>query len=327
MINIILNRTVLITEPVSKEVVDKLIACGFTIKRGSGLGEGEIINDLSGCEAVIIRAAKITRRIIEESPSLRIIAKHGSGLDSIDLEAAFDHKITVINSPGFNSISVAEHTIGLVIACAHSLLKNNKEYEKGNYYDKDISGISEISGKTIGLVGYGNVSKKVAEMASNGFSMKVLVYDPYIDILQSNPNILLCESIETLISSSDFISLHVPATNNTYHMVDKFFISKMKKTAFLINTSRGSVVDNDALVDALKHKKIAGAGLDVTEPEPLPQNHYLLNDLNVIVTPHSAASSREAMLRMGESVVNDLVLYFMNKKPIHIVSNLFFKRF
>ena len=300
---------VLISEKICDEAIQYLLSHGIEIKYGEGTDEKSLIKDIDDCDAVIVRLIAISKKVIDAAPKLRIIAKHGVGYDSIDTEYANQKGIVVINTPGANSQSVAEHTVGLILACAHQIVNGHTLYRDGFFASKDSLRVEEISGKTIGLIGCGRIAKKVANILNGGFAMNVLGYDPFVDSSQKQKNINYVDSLDYLLAQSDFVSLHIPLTNETRHMVNSVFLKKMKKSAFIINTSRGELIDNDALLNGINEHFIAGAGLDVTYPEPL-DSKLLFDNSNIIITPHLGASSKESMLRMGLETAKNIVSYF-----------------
>lgn len=268
---------------------------GYEVKYGRGTDAATLIEDLQDCDGVIPRLAVMSDEVIAACPRLKVIGRHGSGVDTIDLESCRRHGVRVINSAGSNATAVAEHTILLILACARNLNRLLRMYAGGHFSEcRRDNRATEISGKTLGLLGYGHIGAKVAQMAHFGFGMRVLIYDPFI--APENIPTWSCQisDRDQLLRQSDFISIHLPANQHTNGSVGARELALMKSTCCLINTSRGTIVDTAALTEALKAGQIAGAGLDVSEPEPLDPAHELFCLHNVLLTPHIAGSTAEA---------------------------------
>ena len=301
-----MSGTVLISETMAQEAEDYLKAHGYEVKHGRGIEEQVLIEDLQGCQAVIVRVAKITARVFEHCPELRVVAKHGVGVDNIDLEAAKRHGCRVVYTPHANANSVAEHTMALIIACAKNLLYMAQGYRTIGYQVKNTGRACELRGKTLGLLGYGKIGSAVAQMAAKGFGMEIQIYDPYIRPDMDMGDVTVLKSREELFRNADFISIHMPALETTIKSVGAQEFEWMKPTAYLINTARGSIVDETALIRALEEGQIGGAGLDVSDPEPESPDSKLFQMDNVIITPHVAASTQEALLRMAEGAAQGI---------------------
>ncbi len=285
---------------------------GFEIERREKVDA----DGLKGFEAIVVGVQRITREMLLNS-SVKIIAKHGVGVDNIDLEAATELGIPVTVTPNANAVSVAELTIGFIFALSKKLIDlHNNLYQKRQF----VSNVGlELHGKILGIVGFGSIGKEVAKRALC-LGMRVLVYDPYVE--ESNLRELGIEKMELdeLLRQSDFVSLHVPLNESTRHLIDREKISLMKRTAYLINTARGGVVDEKALAEALKSGQIAGAALDVFDVEPLPADSPFFDCPNVIMTPHVGAHTYEAILRMNMMAAESIVDFFNGKIPKHVVN-------
>jgi len=285
---------------------------GFEIERREKVDA----DGLKGFEAIVVGVQRITREMLQNS-SVKIIAKHGVGVDNIDLEAATELGIPVTVTPNANAVSVAELTIGFIFALSKKLIDlHNNLYQKRQF----VSNVGlELHGKILGIVGFGSIGKEVAKRALC-LGMRVLVYDPYVE--ESNLRELGIEKMELdeLLRQSDFVSLHVPLNESTRHLIDREKISLMKRTAYLINTARGGVVDEKALAEALKSGQIAGAALDVFDVEPLPADSPFFDCPNVIMTPHVGAHTYEAILRMNMMAAESIVDFFNGKIPKHVVN-------
>ena len=288
---------------------------GYELYFGCGIDEKTLIEDLQDCDALLARNEYITRHVIESAPKLKVIAKHGVGLDKIDLEAAKDCGVWVTNGPNSNTVAVAEHTMLLILACAKKLVFFDAAVRSGNYEIRNQVKGMDLEGKTVGLIGLGKIGMQVAKKCHNGFEMKVIGYDPYIKKEQIPDFVACCERLEDVVRTADFVSLHLPATADNKGFFDKHFFSMMKPGAYFINAARGSLVNEDDLYAACKAETIAGAGLDVFAAEPFNPDSPLFTLPNVTLTPHNAALTLETTDRMGLHAAQGIDEVFSGKMP------------
>lgn len=246
-------------------------------------------------------------------------ARHGIGVDNIDIEAAAERGIFVTNVPESNINSVAEHTVGMMITLAHHIQKADKEIRKGRYEVRHQFIGTELAGKTLGLIGFGRIGRLVAKKCAGGMDMKVLVYDPYVKEIDME-GVTWVDSVDAILTQSDFVSLHLPYLPELHHFINKEALEKMKPTAYLLNCARGGLVDEQALYQAIKSGEIAGAGLDVFEEEPAPVQHILWELDQVIVTPHMAAHTEEAMIRMAVGAADEIIAVLKGQGPTNCVN-------
>lgn len=307
--------TVLVPKGIHPAGTQWLDEHGMTLKWMSGTDEASIVRDIASCDAVLARTHAFTRTVIEAAPKLKIIARHGVGVDNIDLDACEARGIIVCNAPMSNANAVAEHTIALLLACAHQLMVVNREFLAGHYGIRDEALGTDVEQKALGLIGCGRIGRLVAQKAMHGLEMQVLCYDPFLSQQQMPEGVHKCETMEEVFAQADFVSLHLPVTAQTRGCIDARVLSHMKPTAYLINCARGEVVDQQALYEALKKGRIAGAGLDVFEQEP-PGMIPLLYLENVIATPHSAAQTREAGMRMSLHAAQEIVRVYQGQAPL-----------
>jgi len=307
-------------EATDREGIQILRAVG-EIKVASDTSEESLIGEAEDADALIVRSAKITRRIIEGARKLRAIASLRVGVDNIDVKAATERGVFVINPPGANADSVADHTFALILVLARNLLRLDSELRCGNWSVRDmmLPYNIELQGKTLGVIGFGAIGRRVSTRAK-AFQMKIVAYDPYIPKERFDAEDVEMVDLETLLSRSDVVTIHIPLTEETYHMISEKELRLMKRTAFLINTSRGGIVDDETLVRALQEGWIAGAGLDVFEREPIPLGSPLLELRNVVVTPHSAALAREARARTMVTLAQDIVRTLSGEAPQNLVN-------
>lgn len=269
----------------------------------TGLSPEQLVEEVPGYDAIVIRSGtRITREVVEAG-GLKAVGRAGVGLDNVDLQACRENDVEVFNSPEASTISVAEHAIGLMISLLRNIPRGEATLRKGLWERKKLGG-SELYGKTLGVVGFGRIGREVAVRA-RAFGMNVIVADPAITSEDAREyNAQLVES-ERLFRESDVITLHVPSIPATKNMVDSQMLSLMKDSAVLVNTARGAVVDEQALVKHLQQGAIKGAALDVYQNEP-PEGSPLLELENVVLTPHLAASTEEAQINAGTVVVEKI---------------------
>ncbi len=270
--------------------------------------------------AVITRAEKMTRSVIEAARNLKVIGQQGVGVDNIDLNAATQSGVMVLNAPTANTVSVAEHTVMLILALFRRTIEADQAVRRGDYKERDQYLPSELNGKTVFVVGFGRSGRETARRLRLGFNMRVLVY-------QRGPSAekILAEGAEPVpleegFANADVVTLHIPHVPATTHFVSKALLNLMKPTAYLINTARGPVVDKAAVVDALKNGHIAGAGFDVFDPEPPAKDDPLTQLPNVIVSPHLAGDAIEARDRLSELIASQVLSAIGGNLPEHIVN-------
>ncbi len=302
-----MNQSVLICDQVAPILNDILQKNGLKISYEPEITAEQIKEKIGNFDIVIIRSrTKITKEMIDKAPKCKLIARVGVGLDNIDVDAATAKGIRVINAVEGAMNAVAELVLGLMLSLAREIPRADREIRNGRWLKKDLMGI-ELSGKYLGIVGLGNIGKKLARHA-RALNMNIIGYDviPIPDDFIREVGLIKAD-IDTLLSSADFISFHVPLTEITHHLVNREKLSKMKKTAYIINTSRGEIIDEDALYDALKEGKIAGAALDVFEKEPAVGNK-LASLPNVICTPHIGSQTKEAQALAANVIAEKIIM-------------------
>jgi D-3-phosphoglycerate dehydrogenase / 2-oxoglutarate reductase len=257
----------------------------------------ELVRDVTG---IILRATtQINAKIIRNAPLLKIIARTGVGIDNVDVKTASENGIFVCNFPGMNNVTVAEHTVAMILALSKQVVHMHHSVKTGNWNERFSEQQMEVEGKIIGIIGMGHIGYLVAKMCHFGFGMKILAYDPYALHNIKDDYILFAERIEDLFKESDFVTIHVPGIPETKGIVSREMLELMKQTAYLVNTSRGATVDESALIEILRNKKIRGAALDVFLYEPLSvQSPFQALD-NVILSPHCAGSTLESNVRIA----------------------------
>jgi len=296
---------VLVADPIEESAVAKLEAAGLEVVTRNHDTDGPIEEQIKGFDCVVVRSAtKITKEVIDASDKLKLVVRAGVGLDNVDKAAAEAKGVVVQNTPEAPTVSVAEMVFSLMFSLARNITQADSSMKDERWEKKKLQG-TELWNKTIGIVGFGRIGQEVAKRAK-AFDMDVLAYD-VIDIDEACKEVGAKRSdINTIIEQADYISLHVPLLPQTKGMIGEKELKTMKKTAYLINTSRGGVVNEKALLDALNNGEIAGAALDVFENEP-PVDWQLIKHPRLVATPHLASSTEEAQVRVGDLTVQKVI--------------------
>jgi D-3-phosphoglycerate dehydrogenase len=297
---------VLVCDPIHEDGVTILKQAGFEVDVKPNISAQELKEIVSNYDVLVVRSrTKVTREIIQSGKHLKAIGRAGAGLDNVDAEAAKKEGITVLNTPEAPAQAVAELTIGLMLSLARNIPLANQTMKEGKWIKKELEGW-QLKDKTLGVIGLGNIGEKVAKIAK-ALGMRVLITKrtpPPPEILKELEAKFV--SLKELLQRSDIVTIHVPLTPQTRHMIDAKEIQAMKDGAFLINTSRGAIVDEKALLDALKSGKLGGAALDVYEVEP-PTDFSLVRLPNVVATPHIGAQTIEAQRTAAVMIAEKLI--------------------
>jgi len=301
-----LNQSVLICDQVSSTLKDILEKNGLKVTYEPEITPEQIAEKIGNFEVVVVRSrTKMTRELIAKADKCKIIARVGIGLDNIDQDAAKEKNIRVINAVEGAITAVAELVIGLMISMAREIPRADREIRNGNWIKKELMG-SELKGKYLGIVGLGNIGKRLGRLA-RALNMNIIGYDVVpIDDEFSKEVGLMKADLDTLLSSADYVSFHVPLLDSTRHMINAEKLKMMKNTARIINTSRGGVIDEEALYNSLKDGSLAGAALDVFEVEPATENK-LITLPNFIATPHTGAQTKEAQLLAANIIAEKII--------------------
>jgi D-3-phosphoglycerate dehydrogenase len=270
-------------------------------------------------EGIILRTtSSVTRDVIAAAPKLKIISRTGAGVDNVDVSAATARGILVCNLPAVNNLSVAEHTIAMILSLAKDLSAMDRAVRGGAWKERNAGRAVELEGKTLGVVGMGNIGSLVARKCRLGLGMKILAYDPCTADKFGGGDYEFVPGPEKLFAEADFVTLHCPNTPETKGMISRRLLFSMKNSAWIINCARGGIVDEAALFDALREKRIAGAALDVFSVEPPPLDDGLLKLENVILSPHSAALTQEAAIRMSTEAAAAVADFFSGLRPKYV---------
>ncbi|GBD23646.1 D-3-phosphoglycerate dehydrogenase [bacterium HR29] len=296
---------ILVADPIAAEGIELLRSVG-TVEVRTGLREDELAAIIPDFAALVVRSeTKVTRRIIEAGRNLVVIGRAGVGVDNIDLEAATERGVIVVNAPQGNTIAAAEHTIALLLALARHIPAADASMHEGRWERSRFIG-TEVRGKVLGIVGLGKIGTEVARRAI-ALEMRVLAYDPYVPVERAEQLGVQSVDFDTLLRESDFISLHAPMTQQTQGLIGAAELARMKPGVRIINVARGGIVDEAALAEALRDGRVAGAAVDVFTQEPPPPDHPLRHAPNAILTPHLGASTAEAQERVALDVAEQIV--------------------
>jgi D-3-phosphoglycerate dehydrogenase len=303
-------------DPRLKTELEALVGEVIYNPTGKPLKSPEVAALLPGIDGYIAGVDAVDRAALEHADRLRVISRYGVGVDSVDLQAARERGIVVTNTPGANSVSVAELTVGLMLSLARQIPEGAAALRQGQW--PRLAGIS-LEGKTIGIVGLGAIGKELARRL-RGFDCRIIAYDPFPDRAFAEANEVELLSLDDLLMQSDFVSLHLPLLPETNGVVNRDFLAKVKKGAFLVNTARGEIVDESAIMEALQSGKLRGAALDVFAPEPPSPDNPLLAMKQVISTPHLASQTDSATNRMGWMAMRDCLAVLRGEPPANRVA-------
>ena len=311
-----MKEKVYVSEPIHERGY-AILEKDLEVVRGNDLSR--ISEEAKGCSAILVRSAVVTAEIMDAVPTLRVIAKHGMGVDNIDVKHATEKGILVVNAPLSNLNSVAEHIVMLVLSLAKrtplmDCLTKSGEFKKRTAYVN-----RELKGATLGMIGFGRIPRLTARRLG-GFDMRLIAYDPFLPADAGKEFGVTMVSEDEVLAQSDFVVVHTQLNESTRHLMNGEKFSKMKPDAYFINACRGPVVDTQALVSALKSGKIAGAGLDVFDPEPPMPGDPLFAMDNVVLSPHNAALTDGALVRMAEDSAQGIADYLNGLRPAYPVN-------
>ena len=271
-------------------------------------------------DAALVRLFQVGADDIRNARRLKVIGKHGVGVDNIDCEAATSGGLPVVYTPGSNGRTVAEHAMALMLALSRQIYPSSHAIRSGTMEDRNRFQGVELAGKNLGLIGLGRIGSRVAGIASGGFGMKVRAYDPFLPAGSTTGAAVLEDSLTALLGWADFISLHVPLSDETHHLIDQERLKLMKPGCRLVNTSRGPVIDESALARALREGRLAGAALDVFEEEPLSADHPLCGTPNTLLTPHISGLTDSALERASLMAAQGILDVLQGRRPEHVAN-------
>jgi D-3-phosphoglycerate dehydrogenase len=311
---------VLVSDDLSKAAVEILSQAGFTVDVRTGLPAAQLAEIIGAYHGLAVRSAtKVTADLLSHASNLKIVGRAGVGVDNIDVKAATERKVQVINTPSGNAIAAAELAIAYLFALARKIPQATASMKKGEWEKKKFMGV-EITGKTLGVIGLGSIGQRVAERAL-GLKMRVLAHDPVWPVGAAAPTGVDLASFDDVIGRADFVTLHLPFLPSTQNLFSTATFAKMKKGAYFINCARGGIVDETALYEALKSGHLGGAAIDVFEKEPCgPLPLFELD--NVLASPHVGASTKEAQDKVAVELAEVFVDYFKGGKVRNAVNKL-----
>ena len=305
---------VLVPQPIAVEGIELILGSGLEVVEPPTWDVETLGEHIGACRGVLLRNALMTRKLLERAPDLEVIARHGVGLDNIDLKYCAERGVVVTYTPEANATAVAEHTLGMIVAVTRNLLVGDEEIRKGHFDARDRLYGMELEGKTLGVVGLGRIGRLVARKAASGLDMKLVGHDPYLP-KRDLPEYMRKMELDDLLATSDVVTLHLPLTAETRNLLGEDRIFRMKDGAYLVNCARGGIVDEGALEEALRLGKLSGAALDVFADEPTGQDHPLWDFKNVVVTPHMAAFTEESIVRMAVHAAEGVISVARGEPP------------
>jgi D-3-phosphoglycerate dehydrogenase len=309
-------KKVLVNEKVSSDALDILKKAGEVVYMPSGDHDEfkKLVKDVTA--VMLDTTIKFTPELMDLAPDLKVISRTGTGVDNVDIEAATKRGIMVLHTPDANTVTVAEHTVAMIGAVTKHLLFLDAETRQGRFKTaRRLYLPIDLDGKTLGVIGYGRIGKQVAKKCMAAFNMKVIIYDPFIEDKVIAPGVERYQNEEDVYKEADIVSLHVPLTDLTRKHVNEKLLSLMKPSAYLINTARGSMVDENYLVKMLNEGRLAGAAFDVLTNEPPLENEEFLKNPKTIISPHSAALSNECTVRVACEAASGIVDFLEGRKP------------
>jgi D-3-phosphoglycerate dehydrogenase len=309
-------KKVIVNEKVSPDALNILKKAAEVVYIPSGDHEEikKALKDITGI--MLDTTIKFTGELMDSAQDLKVISRTGTGVDNVDVPAATERGILVLHTPDANSVTVAEHTVALIGALTKYLLFLDSETREGKFkvarrYYLPV----DLDGKTLGIIGYGRIGKRVAKKCMAAFNMKVIIYDPYISDDVIDPGVIRYSDETKVYKEADIVSLHVPMTDETRNHVGEKLLSLMKPSAFLVNTARGMIVDEAYVCKMIDEGRLAGAGFDVLANEPPVEGELFLNNPRTIVSPHSAALTKECTVRVACEAAQGIVDYLEGRMP------------
>jgi len=314
-----MNYKILVTDPLNEAGLKSLTATNnMTVEVNTKLSESELFEQIKDADALLVRSqTQVTRRLIEQAPNLKIIGRAGVGVDNIDLDAATENGILVVNAPGGNTNSAAEHTMAMLMSLARNIPQAYASLQNHEWDRKKYMGV-EVKGKTLGVIGFGKIGAEVAHRAK-GQRMEVIAYDPFMTEEKADKLGIKAGSIDDILECADFITVHTPLIKQTKHLLNREAFAKMKDGVRILNCARGGIIEEAALLEALESGKVAGAALDVFEEEP-PFDSPLLKLPQVIATPHLGGSTIEAQENVATDISQDVMKFFNGDAVEHPVN-------
>ncbi len=309
-------KKVLVNEKVSPDALNILKKAGEVVYMPSGDHEEfkRLVRDVTA--VMLDTTIKFTPELMDLAPDLKVISRTGTGVDNVDIDAATQRGIMVLHTPDANTVTVAEHTVALIGAATKHLLFLDGETRKGKFKTaRRLYLPIDLDGKTLGIIGYGRIGKQVAKKCMGAFNMKVLIYDPYIDDSVVAPGVVRCSDEKQVYREADVVTVHVPMTSETRNHIGEKLLSLMKPSAYIINTARGNIIDEQYVSKMLDENRLAGAAFDVLANEPPVEGELFLGNPKTIVSPHTAALTTECTVRVACEAASGIVDFLEGRKP------------
>jgi D-3-phosphoglycerate dehydrogenase / 2-oxoglutarate reductase len=310
---------ILVADPIAADGVDRLRAAG-DVDVETGLTPEQLIARIPGYDALVVRSeTKVTADVLAAATRLRVVGRAGVGVDNIDIDAATQHGVLVLNAPTGNTIAAAEHAVAMMLALARNIPAADASLRAGRWERSRMMGV-ELRDRTLGVLGLGKIGFEVARIAGEGLRMRVLAHDPLVTHDRAEQAGAELVDMDTLLAESDVISVHVPLTDRTRGVIGAAELRRMRRGARIINVARGGIIDETALADAVRDGVIAGAAVDVFTSEPVPAGHPLIGVEGIVVTPHLGASTAEAQVNVAADVADQIVEYLHGGSPRYAVN-------
>jgi D-3-phosphoglycerate dehydrogenase / 2-oxoglutarate reductase len=311
----------LLIQPIHQSGIDMLTHAGLGRRQASAATMEVVAEEIVLAEAAITRNAGLNRAAMSAAAHLRVLGNHGIGVDPVDVAYATEIGLPIIFTPYGNVQSVAEHTIGQMMAISKRIREADRAVRDGNYDYRYTRDFCELNKRTLAVIGFGRTGRRTAEIAKAAFSMRVIAYDPYVDSQEMEKlGMEKWEDLNAILETADVVSLHLQLTPETRGLITRDCLFKMKKGAMLVNTARGALVDADALVDALDSGHLRGAAMDVFEEEPLPVTHPFAENEKMVLSPHIAGATEECLERTAVQTAQQVLAVLEGRKPDHLVN-------
>ncbi|TNC14473.1 hydroxyacid dehydrogenase [Methylobacterium terricola] len=314
-------------QPIHQDGIDILRSAGLDVRVASSSDMAVVSAEIGDASAVITRNAGLDRAAMDAARGLKVVGIHGTGYDRVDVRHADAIGLPIVNTPGANVQSVAEHAIAQILGVAKRVRDGDAAVREGRFAYRYVGDFVEINGKTLGIVGFGRIGRRVAEIAKLGFGMTVLVHSPsvpreHIIAAGFEPT----DTLDALLDRVDVLSLHQRLTPDTHHQFDRERLGRLRQGAILVNTARGALVDADALIEAVETGHLLGAAMDVFDPEPLPADHPYTRCPGIVLSPHTGGATREALSRTAVEIASQVVDVLDGRKPAHLVNEALWDR-
>jgi D-3-phosphoglycerate dehydrogenase len=320
-VTLMAKAKILMSQPIHEEGMKFITSRGYEARVAPDFSEATLTREIQDAHGFLVRTAEIPASVINAGKLLKVIARHGVGYDNIDVKAATARKLPVCITPRANALSVAEHVLALMLALAKQVVPFDAATRRNQWEIRNSYAAVDLDGKVMGIIGMGRIGTLVCKKVIGAFNMKVLASDPLVPAAaMEQAGATVVKDIPDLIKAADVVTVHVPSSPQTKHLIGEKALAMMKPTAFLINTARGPLVDEAALANALKEKRIAGAGIDVFDPEPPKADNPLFGLPNVVLSPHSAGLTVECVIRMATHAAQAIMDVLEGRRPEGVIN-------